>query len=448
MKSLLVNFREETAELENLLKNKINLLNSPVNIINEKEIYDLKSKFLEYSKILENLNRSITSLEENNKIIQEDNYSTYKHQLDMIIKKYNNIQNQIEEIVMNYEEKEFRNSEVKFHTEDICDGLSEYTDIEKLEITKIFLNSMMTTKHVDQLMKSKTLDDERKLISVIFNLKDFFPNISKRKILVDFYINCYKFCLKEQFSIEKISTLMSIMYFIFSYSIIGKKIIKEKSEIFFHNIIEFHSLNRPPYSYEIFSSEDNRKIKKYVGITFFRNYSLFENIFKYNVNVYLKAYDFTKIPSENIPNLNTSEKFNLKEEYFVADPKSIEFIEKFYFENEKKRQNKNSTKECVEEKSEWEKIEEARREKIKAFMSSFYKSKSDFDREKALIEQLAKERETELVINEARSYLNCKIPPILNEMNDKIVLADKLLMNNVDINLVTILDKHKNKNNT
>ncbi len=79
-------------------------------------------------------------------------------------------------------------------------------------------------------------------------------------------------------------------------------------------------------------------------------------------------------------------------------------------------------------------------------MSSFYKSKSDFDKEKALIEQIAKEKEIEFEIKEAKNYLEKKIPPIINEVSDKVGLADKLLTSYADAHLSAIFDRHKNKN--
>ena len=121
---------------------------------------------------------------------------------------------------------------------------------EFLIIDKIFLNAKMSINDVDILKKKETLDDEKAFLSQIFDLKNLFENsVSKQYIMLDYYMNIYNFCIENNFTLQQISTIMSIYYFIFSYSFSWISTEEKISEIF-REIIYYHSINNPPFSHK------------------------------------------------------------------------------------------------------------------------------------------------------------------------------------------------------
>jgi hypothetical protein len=481
MKSNLKLFRDESFEMEMHLKNKIKLLNSPVDLLNEKEIKELKTLFAEYSHKVEKLIHAVEELNLNNTLnnssnnlsntnntnnpLNKLNSSTpppkdeYFQQYSRILTQYNDIQNSIEEKILQYEEKRISQLNRSGHIRDDSNSdLSDYAGGDRIEISRIFLNSVITTVNISILKEKQTLQEEQNYILEIFNLSESYPNSkSKQKILIDFYTNNYKFTLNQKFSLEKISTFLSIIYFIFTFSVMNKKIIKEKSMTLFREIIEYHSNNRPPFSYEIFSPEEKNHIIAFVNSTFYRNYTLFENIFKYNINIYFYSQDFKKIPGVDFPKIinhnNTSNELSLslKREFMIDDPKSLEIVNKKYFIENEERKKRRTTMIMLEKererntlKSEAELQEEAALEKLKVFVNSFYKSKDDVEKEKVMQENLRIGKIVEMEVNETKTVLESKIPEIMKETSDRIDLANKEILKNVN-NQLNVLNEPKNK---
>ena len=275
MKQAIKAFRENTYEIEDKLKNKANLLQTPVILLNDSEIEDIKTLFFQISQRIEILSKNIDL--ENSENFE---FLTVYHQ---IIKNYNNtrlkIESKIEEYLKTREnvllqdytinfKRNINNRIIHGFSRDDNSDISDYSDKNHIEISKVFLNSIITSKHINKLQSFKKINEEKEFISEILNLD---IKSQKDQILIDYYINAYKFCLKYKFSVEKISTFLSIIFFLFNYSILNKKIIKEKSFSVFMEILEFHIKHCPPFCFEIFNSNDKELILDYMKKTFFRN---------------------------------------------------------------------------------------------------------------------------------------------------------------------------------
>ena len=197
----------------------------------------------------------------------------------------------------------------KFDDSSVSDSRSDRSDVgdqDMLIINKLFLNSIVTTNDIHILKRKPTLEEERKFIMELFKINELFPSsISKQLILVDFYMEIYSFCLANKFTIEHMSTLFSIFYFLFSYSFINSNIVVEKSLSLFFEILDFHAMNRPPFSYEIFTQKERDLIYAFGRSSFYRNYSLFENIFQYEVSICFFSKDPRPIPYRSLPPLPT-----------------------------------------------------------------------------------------------------------------------------------------------
>ena len=202
----------------------------------------------------------------------------------------------------------------------------------------------------------------------------------------------------------------------------NKKLNKDKSYIMFIEIIDFHSIHRPPYSYEIFSNEDKTIIVEFAKKTFYHNFSMIENIFKYNMNIVLNSTEHVNVPSQNLPKTQ-----NLSEELLIEDINNISIL-KSYFTKSDKRENtykKHEDRKLEHRKSDIEIYEEMEMDKLKTFVNSFYRPKNDGGNEKSLIDNLnIAKAQVDYELKEAKNVLNEKTGEIMKETHDRLLLAN------------------------
>ena len=264
------------------------------------------------------------------------------------------------------------------------------------------------------MKSSKTLLDEKKNICKIMNLR---PDDSKDQIIIDFYMSLFRFGMKIKLSNEKISTMISILYFLFNYSIMNKKLSKEKSFNLFLDIMEFHSLNRPPYCSEIFSVDDKQNIIEFIKNSFYRNFMIFENIFKYNINICLQTKIYN--PFQN----NVSQVMLPLNTHLKTDSINFTYIHKYYIEKHAEKE-KQQVEQKVK-KSEVELYEEMQMDKLKSFVKTFYKTKENVEGGVTMMEAIRNQimKETQLI--ETTGVLDSKIPEILKDTTDKITIKNR-----------------------
>lgn len=420
MKQALKAFYENTYEIEEKLKNKVNLLQTPVVLLNDNEIEEIKTLFTHLSQKIGKLSKHFEFKTSGNL----EHFTVY----EQILKNYNETRHKlelkIEEYLKNREEKFFQEQGKQTRKQlrnpvhvgimsDNTSEISDYAEKDHLEISRVFLNTIITSNQVTKLQSLKKLSEEKEFVSEIFNLD---INSQKEQILIDYYLNAYKFSLRNKFTIEKISTFLSILYFLFNYSILNKKIVREKSNNVFLEILDFHAVHRPPYCFEIFTGADKEIIIDYLKKTFFRNYTVYENIFKYNINIYLLSKDFKSIPA-----LETPGDLALCEAQEIQDIKGFEIIKNNYIDRQLKVENAETK---VKKKTEYEKLEENTLEKLKTFISTFYKSKALQENDKMMQEHTRQQMEAEAEAEETQKFLENKIPEIMKEVNERIKIAD------------------------
>lgn len=89
---------------------------------------------------------------------------------------------------------------------------------EYLIIDHIFLNTKVTINDMDILKKRETLEEEKTFITQLFNLKELFENSqSKQYVMLDYYMNLYSLCIDNKFTLQQISTIMSIFFHFFIF---------------------------------------------------------------------------------------------------------------------------------------------------------------------------------------------------------------------------------------
>ena len=439
---------EESLKLERIVSVKTTLLKLPVNILTTKEIREIKKMFEDFTTRLDRLIASFQEAKEqkinqNRKV--DENERLIEVQFEEIRQKDNALKESIDYLSNEFdkikeEEAKFLCRNKRFSTkfdENSSDSGSDRSDAgdqEAVIINKIFLNSIVTTNDINNLKKKSTLEEERNFIMELFRVNELFPSsISKQLILVDFYMNIYSFCLTESFTNEQMSTIFSIFYFLFSFSFINSNIVVEKSLALFGEIMNFHSMNRPPFSYEIFNAEEKAKVLNFGKMTFYRNYALFENIYQYEVSICFFSKEPKSIPSKPLPSLSA---YALKDDFKKGSEEIPDIIKKMIDEREKEivsddEEPQNDNNDKKEEKSQDEINDEKQMEKLKAFLNSFYKTNSQ-------LEQMRKNEEMEkmkvigeIESNKAKGFLTTKITEIHKEINEKINLCTKTVISPV-----------------
>ena len=273
--------------MKRIINIKTTLLNFPGKIISTKETEDIQSYFQEFERKIESYFRTFLSEKEKDakskkpKTLEaKERFKEIENLFDKVRTTEKAILSKADFLINEFNKKVILNDGRKEENEvektekiegnenpDIGneEGATKINNVPPLEpkkeefliVEKIFLNTKMTINDVDILQKKETLDEEKAYISQVFDLKNLFENsLSKQYIMLDYYMNIYNFCIDNNFTLQQISTIMSIFYFIFSYSISWVSTEEKISEIF-QDIICYHTLNNPPFSHKIF--EKNQK---------------------------------------------------------------------------------------------------------------------------------------------------------------------------------------------
>lgn len=437
--------QEESLKIERLVGLKTTLLKLPVNILSGKEVQEIKKMFQEFTTRLDRLFTTFQEAREQklsqNKRMDENDKQLEK-QFEDIKKKDISLKESIDYLTFEYDK--IKEEEIKYlrrnKRNDLGEESSSYSGSERSEggeqesliINKIFLNSIVTTNDMQILKRKTTLEEERNYIMELFKINELFPSsISKQLILVDFYMNIYTFCIGEQFTLQQMSTIFSIFYFLFSYSFINANIVCEKSLSLFAEILDFHSLNRPPFSYEIFNQHERDVIYNFGKMSFYRNYSLFENIFQYEVSICFFSKEPKAIPFRQLPSISN---YGLKSELNQGSENIPDIIKRMIEEREKEiepeEENDEAENEIKDEKSEEEINEEKQMKKLRDFMNMFNQTNS-LEQLKKEEEDEKKRQENELETNAARGFLESKINEMTKEITEKINISNKAVFNPV-----------------
>ena len=264
--------------MKRIIQIKTTLIEFPGKIISTREINDIKSYFKDFEKKIESYFRSFLSEKEKEAKSKKPKTLEQKERFKEIETLFDKVKT-TEKVILSKAnflfEEYFRRENELFAGQIIPrkvkvilnDGrgnntnvnLTEYSDAsqpikeEYLIIERVFLNTKVSINEIDILKKRATLDEEKIFLTELFNLKELFENSqSKQFIMLDYYMNLYNLCIDNNFTLQQISTIMSIFYYIFSYSFCWISTEDKILEIYKY-ILSYHSLNNPPFSYQIFN---------------------------------------------------------------------------------------------------------------------------------------------------------------------------------------------------
>ena len=431
--------------MKRIIEIKATLIDFPGKIISTKEINDIKSYFKDFEKKIESYFRSFLSEKEKEAkskkpktLEQKERFKEIETLFDKVKTTEKVILSKAKFLIEEYmrRENELFSGQIIIprkvkvilndgrggnnHNGNIIDTeQSEPLKEEYLIIEKIFLNTKVSINEIDVLKKRATLDEEKIFLMQLFNLKELFENSqSKQLIMLDYYMNLYNLCIDNNFTLQQISTIMSIFYYIFSYSFCWISTEEKILEIYKY-ILSYHSLNNPPFSYQIFNKKQKNLLIEFFENTFIKNFPFFEVIFRYDVSVCFfnqvlsraetKVYDHKS--QKRVDNINRNN------EKIIEDSENMEDEEMKEKEGEKSLDDINDEKEI---------------EMMKNFVNSFYQAIGDLEMQRAKQEgNIIKGKNAEEA-NQARLFLDIKVPEIKKDINEQIEVQTRSVIKPVE----------------
>ncbi|KAK3797331.1 hypothetical protein RRG08_004690 [Elysia crispata] len=164
---------------------------------------------------------------------------------------------------------------------------------------KIIVWADLTVDSVDRLNESLNADHVKQVLADIFELDNYKDNL-KTGIKMDLFYYTLQFAREQRFSSEKISAFFSIMKRIFEVCIETPYGNLDHTFQYFKDLLLCHSVNRPPYSIELFNPHEVRKITEYAINTFFRHFKMYKYAFTPKVRLDL-AINYVGMPASPPP---------------------------------------------------------------------------------------------------------------------------------------------------
>jgi len=143
---------------------------------------------------------------------------------------------------------------------------------------KVVVWADLTVDAVDRLNESLNTDHIKQVLADIFMLDNHKDNL-KSGIIMDLYYYTLQFAREQAFSPEKTSAFFSIIKKVFEVCVETPFGNLDHTFEYFKDLIHCHSVNRPPYSIELFSPDEVRKITEYTINTFFRHFKMYKYAF-------------------------------------------------------------------------------------------------------------------------------------------------------------------------
>lgn len=442
MISTLNGMLDELDCMKRIIDIKTTLIEFPGKIISTKEIKDIDTYFKEFERKVETYLRSFLIEKENEakskkpknaetkerfketEVLFEKVKSTEKIYLakaNFLIDEYNRRESELLtsqiiprkiQVILNdgRNNTNLNASETSNPTEPIKE--------ECLIIERLFLNTKVSINDMDILKKKATLDEEKAFITKLFNLKELFENSqSKQFIMLDYYMNLYSLCIDNNFTLQQISTIMSIFYFIFSYAFSWISTEEKILEIY-KAIISFHCLNNPPFAYQIFNKSQKKTLIEFFENTFIKNFSFFEVLFRYDISVCFFNQVIVRTETNSLDS-----KMQKKNESGNRSGEKNEDSENMEEEEKKEKEGEKSLDEIEDEKE---------IEMMKNFVNSFYQAIGDLEMQRAKQEGniiLGKNMEE---ANQAKMFLDIKVPEIKKDINEQIEVQTKSVIKPVE----------------
>ncbi|CAI9727928.1 Hypothetical predicted protein [Octopus vulgaris] len=139
-------------------------------------------------------------------------------------------------------------------------------------------------ENAEILLEAPTLKDVKEILAEIFHLNNF-ATVQKEGILLNLYTYAVQFAREEDFRVEQLSAYFSIVKRVHEVCIESPFGNLDETFAYFKDLLVTHSVCRPPFSIQLFSSEEIKKISDHVINTYFRHFKLYKFAFTQQVRL-------------------------------------------------------------------------------------------------------------------------------------------------------------------
>ncbi|XP_059181365.1 coiled-coil domain-containing protein 189 [Centropristis striata] len=160
---------------------------------------------------------------------------------------------------------------------------------------KVVLWTDVSYHDMEEIDKMQSIPDLESALCSVLGVD--FPE-PKRGVLLELYVQTVLFCRECNFKKEQTSALLSIIKSIHEANIETSLNNIEQCYQYCKELLLCHSVRRPPFSINLFSSEEVTCILKYIYDSYVRHYKLYKYIFTPQVRLDLSLI-YSGIPDQD-----------------------------------------------------------------------------------------------------------------------------------------------------
>merc|ERR1719335_500437 len=179
-----------------------------------------------------------------------------------------------------------------------------------------------------EMRRCRTREDVKALLMRCMRIsnEDGFQS----EILAEFHFHNFGFCQKQCFSDEQASAFLSIMRLLHQKSCADSKMSIQDAFVFFRQLMDGHSVQRPPYSVGVFSPAEAAVITEYVSETFFRHFKMYQYVYVKSKELHLQV-----VNEDLAPPVPTAVFLH---ESFEVDPREVPELKDMFEAEERARE--------------------------------------------------------------------------------------------------------------
>ncbi|XP_056285339.1 coiled-coil domain-containing protein 189 isoform X7 [Pseudoliparis swirei] len=167
---------------------------------------------------------------------------------------------------------------------------------------KVMLWSDVSYHGMEEIDKMQCLPDLESALCSVLEVQLPEP---RRGVLLEMYVHTVGFCRESNFKKEQTSALLSILRSIHEANIGTPLNNIEQCSTYCTDLVLCHSVRRPPFSINLFSSEEVACILKYIHNSYLRHYKLYKYIFTPQVKLDL-SLTYSGTPDQDEPPMEDS----------------------------------------------------------------------------------------------------------------------------------------------
>ncbi|XP_070782735.1 cilia- and flagella-associated protein 119 [Enoplosus armatus] len=167
---------------------------------------------------------------------------------------------------------------------------------------KVMLWTDVSYHDMEEIDKMQSIPDLESALCSVFGVDLPEP---KRGVLLELYVQTVLFCRERSLKKEQTSALLSIIKSIHEANIETPLNNIEQCFKYCKELLLCHSVRRPPFSINLFSSEEVNCILKHIHNSYVRHYKLYKYIFTPQVKLDL-SLTYSGIPDQDEPTVEDS----------------------------------------------------------------------------------------------------------------------------------------------